>query len=911
MASHVPRRHVQAFADGPPLDWHPDLASTMTTAAEQLGRALAGHYVIERELGAGGMATVFLARDVRHARQVAIKVLRPELAERLGAERFLRETQTTATLHHPNIVPLYDSGEADGLLYYVMPYVEGETLRDRLRREGQLPVADAVGIACDIADALDYAHRRGVVHRDVKPENILLHERRALIADFGIALAAESSGGDPRLTGTGMSIGTPQYMSPEQAMGEKHVTARTDVFALGAMLYEMLAGEPPFTGETAQAIIAKLMSVTPAPIRDLRTAVPPHVGDAIDRALQKVAADRWATTAAFADALRTPTDGQRIVSGSRLVALPARRSAARIAAGAAVVVAIAAGMLWLGRSLGDRSASRALVARATIPLAQDQLLSISSYPLRLSQDGQFLVYIGDDSGKARLFLRPLGDTLVTLLPGTEGAHTPFFSPDGSWIAFFVEDKIRKVPRTGGAPIDIAKVSPWSEAGAEWADDGSIFYAVGDSALYQVPSTGGPPRAIIMEPTATAKRRALGGLRWPALLPDPARVLVSTDSGIGIMELASGEVHTLMRGRQARYLPTGHLLFDDNEGRIRVVGFDARSGALTGASVPVFEVYRGPGNGAGYFTVANTGTLVYAPGNFHRSLVRVDRNGRETPLNIEPRGYRFPAVSPDGKFVAVTVDPRPSTIWLIELANSRAVPLTTGAQHSIGPVWSPDGTRIAFTDYSTTGGRPVWMLPQPGSARTAILAGEFARRWSDVDLTDWTRSAGFLGFKVDPARGKANDEIVQFRMNDTVLTHIATSLSDDRRPTLSPDGKWLAYQSDMSGAIEVYVQPFPAGGASVLVSSRGGVEPRWSANGREIYYRNGTRIMAVAVQAGATFAVRGAPQLLFSGAYDFSQERNWSPSPDGTFIMVKGDPAMGRQLRVVFNWFEELKGAGRK
>ena len=888
----------------------------MTTAAEQLGRALAGHYVIDRELGAGGMATVFLARDVRHARQVAIKVVRPDLAERLGAERFLRETQTTATLHHPNIVPLYDSGEAEGLLYYVMPYVEGETLRDRLRREGQLAVADAVSITCDIADALDYAHRRGIVHRDVKPENILLHERRALIADFGIALAMESSGGDLRLTGTGMSIGTPQYMSPEQAMGERHITARTDIFALGAILYEMLAGEPPFTGETAQAIVAKMLAVTPAPICDIRTAVPAHVGDAIDRALQKVAADRWATAAVFADALRTPTDAMRATSGSGPAAPPARWSAGRLAVAALVVVGAAFIGVVLGRRVLAPQPANAIVARAIIPLAQDQLLSISSYPLRLSPDGRFLVYIGDDSGKARLFLRPLADTLTQLMPGTDGAHTPFFSPDGAWVAFFADGKLQKVPRVGGAPIAMADV-PRAEAGADWGEDGSILYALADSALYQVPSVGGTPRAIIMAPTSPAQRHALGALRWPAVLPDKARALVSTDSGVGIIDLASGEVRTLFRGRQAHYLPTGHLVFDDNEGRVRIVGFDLRRGEVTGPSVPVFEAFRGPGGGAVYFTVADNGTLVYAPGSFKRSLVRVDRNGRETPINVEPRGYRFPAVSPDGKFVAVTVDPRPSAIWLIDLAHERAVPLTTGREHSIAPIWSPDGTRIAFSGYSTTYnaviGEAVWMLPQAGSPVHPVLTpgAEGRGRGHGLVTSDWTRSDGFVGHRSDPARGKANDQLVQFRLNDTTVTPILTSAADDKHPAVSSDGRWLAYTSNLSGANEVYVRPFPGGGTSVLVSSRGGVDPHWSRNGTELFYRSGTRIMSVAVQPGATFGVRGAPQLLFSGPFDFSQDRNWSVSPDGTFIMVKGDPTMGRQLRVVFNWFEEMAGAGRK
>ena len=372
---------------------------------------------------------------------------------------------------------------------------------------------------------------------------------------------------------------------------------------------------------------------------------------------------------------------------------------------------------------------------------------------------------------------------------------------------------------------------------------------------------------------------------------------------------------LFRGRQARYLSTGQLMFDDNEGRVRVVGFDLGRGEVRGTSVPVFEAFRGPGGGAVYFTVANNGTLVFVQGGFQRTLVRVDRNGRETPINVEPRGYRFPAVSPDGKFVAVTVDPRPSSIWLVDLAHERTVPLTTGREHAIGPIWSPDGTRIAFSGYATNYNRlvshSVWMLPQPGSVVHPVLAPVSGGRDLRLVASDWTRSAGLVGFLVDRSHGKANDQLVQFRMGDTAVTPILTSSADDKQPALSPDGKWLAYTSNLSGANEVYVRSFPAGGTSVLVSTRGGVEPHWSSTGRELFFRNGTRIISAAVQPGATFGVRGVPQVLFSGPYDFSQDSNWSPSVDGTFVMVKGDPTMGRQLRVVFNWFEELIAAGGK
>ena len=273
---------------------------------ELLGRlqsALADRYRLDREVGAGGMATVYLAEDVRHDRRVALKVLRPELAAVIGAERFLAEIKLTANLQHPHILPLFDSGEADGYLFYVMPFIQGETLRDRLNREKQLPVADAIRITTEVASALDYAHRHGVIHRDIKPENILLHDGQALVADFGIALAASKAGGS-RMTETGMSLGTPHYMSPEQAMGEREITARSDVYALGAVLYEMLSAEPPFTGATAQAVVARVVTESPRPLLPQRHTIPRHVEAAVMTALEKLPADRFATAAEFADALR-------------------------------------------------------------------------------------------------------------------------------------------------------------------------------------------------------------------------------------------------------------------------------------------------------------------------------------------------------------------------------------------------------------------------------------------------------------------------------------------------------------------------------------------------------------------------------------------------------------------------------
>ncbi|HSB52939.1 MAG TPA: protein kinase, partial [Gemmatimonadales bacterium] len=447
----------------------------MADPVASLASALQDRYRIERQLGQGGMATVYLAQDLRNHRKVALKVLRPDLAALLGAERFLLEIETTANLHHPHILPLFDSGQAGDFLYYAMPFVPGESLRDRLTRENQLPIADAVRIATDVADALDYAHRSGVLHRDIKPENILLHDGRALVADFGVALAMKNAGGT-RLTETGLSLGTPQYMSPEQSAAERDLDPRTDVYALGAVTYEMLAGEPPFTGNTTQAIIAKRMMETPRPISVLRKAVPPAVEAAVLRALEKLPADRPASAAAYAAALKETGRTAEVVP------LPAKaglrwRTAALVLSGVALSVFAIRGYLGAKAS----TATAALPTRVTIPLGQDQLLEQDGLPFDLSADGSEIVYSAASEGKSQLYLRPIGSFQGTPIPGTEGARQPFFSPDGAWIGYVANHRLEKVSRDGGAPLVIAEV-PDQWFGAAWGRNGTIYFAEDDTSL---------------------------------------------------------------------------------------------------------------------------------------------------------------------------------------------------------------------------------------------------------------------------------------------------------------------------------------------------------------------------------------------------------------------------------------------
>src|SRR5688500_9180513 len=429
------------------------------------------------------MATVYLAHDLRHDRDVAIKVLHPDLGAALGGERFLSEIRTTARRQHPHILPLLDSGAADGLLYYVMPLVTGETLRARLERERQLPIGDAIRIAREVASALDYAHRHNVIHRDIKPENILLNEGSALVADFGIALAVQQAGGQ-RMTQTGLSLGTPSYMSPEQAIGERTIDARSDVYALGAMTYEMLAGEPPFTGPTVQAIIAKVLSTEPAPIASLRKAVPPNVAAAVHAALEKLPADRCESAKAFADALQDSR-----VGGTTQAALPVHHRAPSGAVSRAVRYAAAGG--WAVAMLGMAAAGwmwRNSESADQGPAVQLMLDTPSARPdlsrFAVSGDGTRFAFSTDEG----IAYRDAGQREYRVLAGTESGESPSFSPDGDWIVYQANGKLRKIPVAGGAPIAVLRTDSVLAGRVSWGEDGSIVFETG-SVLAVIPPNG--------------------------------------------------------------------------------------------------------------------------------------------------------------------------------------------------------------------------------------------------------------------------------------------------------------------------------------------------------------------------------------------------------------------------------------
>ena len=886
----------------------------MSDAFDRLTAALADRYALERELGAGGMATVYVAQDLKHDRKVAVKVLRPELAAVIGAERFLSEIKTTANLQHPHILPLFDSGQADGFLFYVMPYITGETVRDRLTREQQLPVADAVRITSEVAAALDYAHRQGIIHRDIKPENILLHDGSALVADFGIALAASKAGGT-RMTETGMSLGTPHYMSPEQAMGDREITARSDVYALGCVAYEMLAGEPPFTGPTAQSIIARVMTESPRTLTGQRKTIPPGVEAAVMTALEKLPADRYGTAAEFAAALANPTTVMTHAVGAATVGARRRNW---LVAGAVAVLALIAGWAIGVRRDDPGSVGPHEVVRATLALGDSVAVrSITTVRLAIDPAGRRVVFVGPDGAGIQLWVRELDQPEARPLPNTKGAFAPFFSPDGQSVGYFTSEagqtRLMVASVSGGVPRVVADSVP-DYGGGSWGDDGHIYFTRDTRGLGRVPASGGTVTTVSRIDSAyTAKEHD-----FPDVLPGSQYALVMLWMGsaganhIGLINLENGAATDLTEGSYARYAAPGFLVIGMADGQLRVARFDPRKGRLTSEPVPVLQgVQRETTNGTIQFAVSATGTLVYAAENGKSDgLSWVSRTGIETVVDSTMKGT-FPnlALSPDGTQIAVTQGQiGESQIWIKQLATGTFSRLSFDVTNADRPTWTPDGRRVAFLG-TRDGRRTSWIRRADGTGSVQPAApGDFR-----LDEIVFDPSGRYTVLRTEGTAAGTRHLLVVENGKDTIPRTLIESPFDHYAPALSPDGRWLAYVSQESGVPEVYVRPFPnAGDARYALSVGGGQEPLWRRDGKELFYRTSRGDMyAVPVTPGAAF-VHGPPKLLFTNGSltPENYHRAYDVSPDGTrFLMISSGGGDAPILEVIFNWRTDLERLG--
>ncbi|MEO6066686.1 MAG: protein kinase [Gemmatimonadales bacterium] len=887
------------------------------TDSTRLTAALSDRYQIERELGAGGMATVYLAHDMRHDRKVAVKVLRPELAAIIGAARFLHEIKTTANLQHPHILSLFDSGEvlvehpeqSEGprsFVYYVMPYVEGESLRDRLTREKQLPIEDAVRIAREVADALDYAHQHGVVHRDIKPENILLHGGHALVADFGIALAASRSDGGSRMTETGMSLGTPHYMSPEQAMGEREITPRSDIYALGCVLYEMLTAEPPFVGATAQAIIARVLTEEPRSLTLQRKTIPPHVEAVVRRALEKLPADRFATAAEFGKALgdttfhgaafgphgTVPLRAVAAMTWRQQLVMLARRSPWLLAAGAAGALIVTA--------LRPHPPAPPLT-RLTIPLLGAGPVGWSP---SLSPDGSRLVYVGSDSQRIpRLYLRSMDREQPIPIPGTEGTtNSAYFSPDGAWILFrHGGTTLRKVAVAGGASQVICDASgPMS--GLVWGPDDQVLFTLGDT-LFQVSAAGGHPEAILGPDSAAGVRRYAS----PIFLPDGKTLVVTrVTSGapdLALIDLATRKARPLgIAGMTPSYVEGGRLLYADASGTLFWVPFDARRARVTGPASSIAENVSLNQAMFARYSASRSGAIAYFSGLAaeRRELVLVDRAGKVQTLPVPPGGYRFPRFSPDGRRLAITIEAASrilfGDIWDLDLASRRLSRITFDTA-SGNSEWSPDGRYLIYAKF-TGGGVTLYRVAADGSATPTPY---FSRPSGRVFESQLTPDGKQLVFREDVG---VRDILVASPDSPAVARALAATGFNESGIALSRDGRWLAYSSNLSGASEVYLRRLEEGSPRWKVSTAGGREPRWGPGAQELFYRNGDSVYVVALQLGQEVRM-GEPRALFAGNYlGGVNEALWDVSPDGRrFAMVRRQGATGdASLHLILNVF---------
>ena len=837
----------------------------MTTpdVRDRLQRALGSAYTFERELGGGGMSRVFVAEEAALGRRVVVKVLRPELAEGLSAELFKREVRLAARLQHPHVLPLLAAGELDGgLLYYTMPFVEGESLRVRLER-GALPVGDAVHLLRDVASALAYAHAQGVVHRDIKPENVLLSHGRAVVADFGIAKAiseaADVDGADgpgrSTLTATGTSIGTPAYMAPEQAAGET-VDHRADLYALGVMAYETLTGRPPFEGRTAQQLLAAHATQTPEPIERRRASVPPALAALVMRLLEKNPADRPQTAdVALVTLDAVPDVGSTTPVPEALRADGTHATRRRIPVWAPVGIAAAllgwiAGTFLGARHGDDGDAARPLAATITAP-PDHEIRPDGGF--ELSPDGTKLAFVAaDPRGATAVWVRPLDVLAATRVDGTDGATLPFWSADGASLGFFSGGQLRVAELRSGTQRALCPAP--RPGGGTWTPSGTVVYSpdfLGEP-LYKVPAAGGQCTLL------TRYRPGDFDHRRPVALPDGRHVLFSSfraNAGL-VVDIRTGEMREVRTpGNEISFAPPHWLLFRDvlgprgNSGPVFAQPFDLSSLRPTGEARAVVDRLGGI-SGITRYSAASRVFVAPRPSDRAWTLVWVNRQSAVTDSVVAPsdaspfQNSANVALSRSGKTIAFGG----VGLWLHDRERNvatRARAQTMPGQGTMDPVWAPGDSLIAYT--TVFRGPLMLRVYRLGSDTSDSL---FALGRRNIRFPDWSPDGTRLAFQLSAGDTVPRSEIWTYSFADRRAVRAFDSPANVSTPRWSPDGQWLAYVADESGVPDVYLRRVDGRGATVQVSNAGGEAPRWRGDGRELYYRapDGT-IMRVSVTLG--------------------------------------------------------------
>jgi serine/threonine protein kinase/Tol biopolymer transport system component len=893
-----------------------------------------GPYEISAQIGAGGMGEVYRAADTNLKRAVAIKVLPDALAadaERLA--RLQREAEVLASLNHPHIAQIYGLERSDGSTALILELVEGPTLADRII-EGAIPIEDALPIARQIAAALEAAHEQGIVHRDLKPANIKVRpDGQVKVLDFGLAklatgdLAPASAGAltaSPTLslpaTYLGVILGTAGYMSPEQAKG-KAVDRRADIWAFGVVLCEMLTGRRMYDGETVAETLARIIEREPDPTA-LPASTPEPVRHIIERCLTKDPRARLQAIGEARIAIERAIAQPRAISASGSHREQEARRWSGVVAWTLATASTIALLVTLGLWAPWKSESPPAAVRMTADIGVEaSLVTDVGTAAVLSPNGQLLTFVAQKTARepSQLYVRRLDQLTATLLPGTDDARGPFFSPDGAWIAFFAGGKLKKVATAGGAIVTLSEAP--AGRGGSWAEDGMITFqpdiSSANASLARVSSAGGKPEIL--------PREESGRARFPQALPGNRGLLYTRDFPTGTPELLvalpSGERRMLMKGAYGRYLPSGHLVYMQDATLFAVV-FDLQRLEPIGQSVPVIEGVMTEGSvAAAQFAVSETGTLVYLPGHSAPGdppISWVDRAGVTTTLTTNARNWSYPRFSPDGNRLAIDIlDGSATDVWTYDLGRGSLDRLTFGTNNAGGePVWTPDSQRVTFRQSPTPGGisNLYW--------RRVDLKGDM-QRLTESDANQfpgsWHPSGKYFAF-VEQSQ-QTNPDIWVLPMegdeasgwkpgNPTALLNTPAIEQD---PAFSPDGRWLAFASNQTGSAEVYVRPFPGPGGPWQISSGGGYSPVWSRTKSELYFATPTQHIMV-----TSYRDQG-------GSFQKEQPRRWSDvrfllrgrrgfidlHPDGNRFALGVVPQTleaARQDRVVFvfNFFDELR-----
>ena len=894
-----------------------------------------GPYEVVALAGSGGMGQVYKARDTRLDRTVAIKVMPANVsADPDLRTRFEREARAISTLDHPNICVLHDVGREGDVDYLVMQFLEGETLAARLAR-GPIPLPEALRHGIEIAAALDRAHRAGILHRDLKPGNVMLTVDGAKLLDFGLAkLLTRGAAGNTvlvtasaPLTGAGTLLGTLLYMSPEQLEGGP-VDARSDIFSFGAVIYEMLTGARAFEGQTQASIIAGILERDPPPLTERAPLTPPPLDRVVRKCLAKDPEKRWQSARDLGDELSWISQGSGVQSQASAAAVTARPG--RIPGVATLVAALALLLALMVVLFFARRPSAAPPIARHLNLAPPEGTRFVSGGVAISPDAHTVAYVaatGDPLDPAAkpsrrsIYLRRFDDEAVRIMPGTEGGRNPFFSPDGLWIGFFTSTALMKVSVLGGAPIKITDVPPVARGGA-WGPDGIITYSPTQSAPLVHVSASGAAMGLALKTGSEAQL-------WPELLPGATHVIFSRRSGgtrtletadIILRDVQSGQQRVLVQGgAYARYAPSGHLLFVRGTTLI-AVPFDLSSRQIQGSEVPIVDNVAVSSIAGAHYAVAADGTLVVLRGSFgvDRALaVWVDRAGQQVATAVRGIELSGPRIAPDGRraVIGATTTEGDDDIYMMDVVRNTLVRFSNDTADDFGAVWTPDGKSVLYTTFAVGTLPTLVVRPSDGGTKLETLIREARPQFAgSVSIHRIVAYSTFL------QTSKKADIVTIPLDGERKATPFVSGKANEYGAEFSPDGRWIAYVSDEAGGEDVYVVPYPGPGEKRRISTGGGVAPAWCLKCPELYYQSPAGLMGVNIEAGGPGQpiAFGEPRLLFKGAaYSaYSREdgsRQYDVTPDGKrFLMLQMDPASVSPLvsgHVLLDWSARLTQQG--